>query len=641
MAREIASAERPQFAHKIELLLTLVGYAVGFGNIWRFPYLTYAYGGGAFLIPYVLSLLCLGLPLFMLELGLGQMTRQGTLGVWSHLGLPRFRGVGIAATMCTFFVTLYYNVIIAWTVYYLGRTIGSLATGGGLPWDAMGLDGAQPCPVSTVIVPAEMAGNPSLFDAATGLFNQSHAADFWCPAGGVPDASTVPPIGFVPLTTRARHCPGAAALHFWQDEVLQQSSGLTDFGGIHEGMLAAYTVAWLLTYFCIFNGVHTSGKVVYVTATLPYIALAAFFVRAVTLPNAGQGAKFFITPDFEHLRDGQVWIRAVTQIFYSLGVGFGSLVAFSSYNERSSNFVRDAVEVSLINCGTSIFAGFVVFPIMGYLAHELSQVNPCISSDDLSGLSSVGLSGTGLAFIAFPIAIARMPGGFFWALLFFVMLLSLGIDSQFAMIESIVTVCADAGLDKRLRRPVLAGIVCLVEFCIGLVFVTRGGIYWFRLFDNYSCLIALFFVAAMEAIGLTWSDANLWAAFKRRVTEWTGIRLGMAFLVSWKFVCPLLIIAVAALSLKSWDVMDARRSRPFPEGTGAFPVWSIWFGWAMALLPVLVALLSTLLPGASSAQWRGRPFEDHGSSTSEQGDGHAKKSEQAYEEEVGAGDATA
>merc|ERR1719221_2243932 len=125
-----AKDERPSYANKLELMLTLVGYAVGLGNIWRFPYLAYTYGGGAFLIPYIICLLCLGLPLFILELGIGQMLRQGSIGIWQKMGLRRWQGVGRGATVCTFFVSLYYNVILAWTIYYLGRTLSAAVVGG-------------------------------------------------------------------------------------------------------------------------------------------------------------------------------------------------------------------------------------------------------------------------------------------------------------------------------------------------------------------------------------------------------------------------------------------------------------------------------------------------------------------------------
>jgi len=604
--------QRMQYSNKLELLLTLVGYAVGLGNIWRFPYLAYSYGGGAFLIPYALSLLLLGLPLFMLELGLGQMFRQGTLGVWVKLGLARLRGVGAAATICTFLVSLYYNVILAWTIYYLGRTVGS-SFSGTLPWD----DEAEgfSCPESVLFPSVALASSGGAVDAATGTFNQAQRADFWCPQSGAPSAASEAPAGYVPVTVRPSSCPAIAAVRFWEEQALWQSSGLDDLGGFHGGMLLAYTAAWLLVYLCICKGIASSGKVVYVTATLPYVALVVFFFRAVTLPNAGRGVEFFLRPDFGLLLNGEVWLRAVTQIFYSLGVGFGSLIAFASYGKKDSDFILDAVKVSCINCGTSVFAGFVVFPILGFLAHELAEVNPCIAGDNLSDLSSIGLSGTGLAFIAFPIAISQMPGSFFWAILFFVMLLCLGIDSQFAMCESVVTVLRDAGVDRAIERrigyslpkPVFTAALCTISYLLGLVFVTRAGVYWFQLFDYYTCVVAMFFVTLLECFGLTWYNNATWQTFALRVKDWTGRHLGFPFLASWKYLCPLLLLLLLVLSFIKWDLMGAAESKPYPEGAGYLPGWSILLGWILGLLPVLGFVLMAVTPVKESMQADGDP----------------------------------
>mmetsp|Transcript_67028 Transcript_67028/g.216701 ORF Transcript_67028/g.216701 Transcript_67028/m.216701 type:complete len:403 (+) Transcript_67028:1-1209(+) len=339
----VSGQARAQYSNKLELMLSLVGYAVGFGNIWRFPYLVYAHGGGAFLVPYALSLLFLGLPLFILEMGLGQMFRQSALGVWNKMDLPRLRGVGAAATLCTFFITLYYNVIMAWTIYFLGRTFGAAFSRSGLPWGDLG----EQCPESLLIVRREAAQSPWIIDSRTGLFNVSHASDFWCPLSGLPRSASQVPDGFVAVFSRPSSCPGEAAVRFWQQEVLQQSSGMDELGGIHWGMFIAFTVAWLLVYLTIVNGIKTSGKVVYVTATLPYVALFAFLVRALTLDNASLGIQFLVAPDFSELARPYVWGRAATQIFYSLGVGFGTLIAFASYGERHSDYARDAVTAHL------------------------------------------------------------------------------------------------------------------------------------------------------------------------------------------------------------------------------------------------------------------------------------------------------
>mmetsp|Transcript_17095 Transcript_17095/g.48888 ORF Transcript_17095/g.48888 Transcript_17095/m.48888 type:complete len:615 (-) Transcript_17095:14-1858(-) len=602
---EAAPADRPVYASKVELLLSLVGYAVGLGNIWRFPYLVFTYGGSPFLIPYFVCLALLGLPLFILEMGLGQIYRQGSLGVWEKMGLPRFRGIGAASTIASFFVGLYYNVILAWTIYYLGRTILSIPSGV-LPWS----DQAEgyTCPPTVLFPKDTVAGKADLLDSVTGLFNPTYQTDFWCPAVGIPTAASIHevPSGFVMRTAAPTACPARAAAEFWSSQALQQSTGLDDLGGFNYGLLVSFVLAWLLVYLCVFKGIQSSGKVVYVTALLPYVILGIFFVRAITLPNAGAGVAFYLQPDFSKIFTREVWMRAANQIFYSLGVGFGSIIAFASYapGGRNGNFVKDATLVSFINCGTSFFGGFVVFPILGYLAHELSSVNPCIQANDLMDLTSIGMSGTGLAFIAFPIAISHMPGSYLWAVLFFVMIFCLGIDSQFAMVESVMTVLVDAKVAPSLSKPALAAVVCGLSFLIGLIFVTKGGIYWFTLFDYYSCLAVMFLVCLMECVGVTWADRSIFRSFAEQVKEATGWTFGAAWEALYAYVSPALLLVLVAACLSSADVMGARGSKPYPEGSGYLPVWSIYLGWALALAPVAAGAAVFALTPRGKGRWQ-------------------------------------
>jgi len=588
--------DRAKYDNHIELFLTLVGYAVGVGNVWRFPYLTYTYGGGAFLVPYLLALVLLGLPLFALELGLGQMLRKGTVGVWSELGLPRLRGVGIAATIATFFLSLYYNVILAWTVYYLGRIFVSLLSTQTLPWDDQ-MPGFT-CPTSTLLVRESLADSPYIIDAATGLFNASHTADFWCPEVGAPSAGTVVN-GYSPVTSTPTSCPAVAAVDFWERQVLWQSSGLDELGGMHPGLMAAHLVAWILVYICIFKGISSSGKVVYLTATLPYVALFAFLIRALTLPNAAVGIRFFLEPDLTILWNPTVWIRAAVQIFFSLGVGVGSLVAFGSFADERNDFIGDSFKVAAINSSTSFFAGFVVFPILGYLASEVASSNPCIESDNLADLAAIGLSGTGLAFIAFPIAVSQMPGGFLWAFVFFLMLLCLGIDSEFAMVESVVTVLEDAGYGKKMGRAKLAAVVCFVTYLIGFIFMTRSGLYWFELFDYYTCIVVFFAVTLLECCGLMWQDRSVWTTFLQLVVEQTGKPIPHFFFLMWRYVSPAFLMLLVIISVTSWDVMGAGESEPYPEGSGYYPGWSVWLGWFLGLIPIVMLVVVGFMPLAN------------------------------------------
>lgn len=103
--------------NKRQFLLSVVGYSVGLGNIWRFPYLCQNNGGGAFLIPFLIMVFLQGAPLLLIELGIGQRLRVGSLRCWNMIH-PSIGGIGIASTIVAFLVGLYYNVIITWCFFF-------------------------------------------------------------------------------------------------------------------------------------------------------------------------------------------------------------------------------------------------------------------------------------------------------------------------------------------------------------------------------------------------------------------------------------------------------------------------------------------------------------------------------------------
>lgn len=102
---------------KSDYLFTCIGYAVGLGNICRFPYLVYENGGGAFVISYIIMLLLVGIPMVFLETSLGQFSSRGPVKIWAFC--PIFRGTGLAQVLLMFYIGIYYNVIISYAIFFL------------------------------------------------------------------------------------------------------------------------------------------------------------------------------------------------------------------------------------------------------------------------------------------------------------------------------------------------------------------------------------------------------------------------------------------------------------------------------------------------------------------------------------------
>ncbi|XP_033036457.1 sodium-dependent proline transporter isoform X2 [Trachypithecus francoisi] len=290
-------------------------------------------------------------------------------------------------------------------------------------------------------------------------------------------------------------CTVSPSEEYWSRYVLhiQGSQGIGSPGEIRWNLCLCLLLAWVIVFLCILKGVKSSGKVVYFTATFPYLILLMLLVRGVTLPGAWKGIQFYLTPQFHHLLSSKVWIEAALQIFYSLGVGFGGLLTFASYNTFHQNIYRDTFIVTLGNAITSILAGFAIFSVLGYMSQELGVP-----------VDQVAKAGPGLAFVVYPQAMTMLPLSPFWSFLFFFMLLTLGLDSQFAFLETIVTAVTDEfPYYLRPKKVVFSGLICVAMYLMGLILTTDGGMYWLVLLDDYSASFGLMVVVITTCLAVT------------------------------------------------------------------------------------------------------------------------------------------
>jgi solute carrier family 6 noradrenalin transporter-like protein 2 len=215
------------------------------------------------------------------------------------------------------------------------------------------------------------------------------------------------------------------ASEFFVKELSQidQSSGLEDMGYLRPELVFCTMIVYVLHYFSLFRGLETSGKVVWVTATAPYMILSILLVRGLFLPGASMGIEYYLSPRLEKLADPQVWIDAAGQVFYSIGVGFGVHLTYASFNSHDNNCYRDCLMTSAVNALTSVYSGLVVFVYLGYMATNLGI--------EIDKVASEGYS---LVFEVYPEALTTLPFARFWSILFFIMLLTLGIDSAVSTI---------------------------------------------------------------------------------------------------------------------------------------------------------------------------------------------------------------
>ncbi|CAL8126748.1 unnamed protein product [Orchesella dallaii] len=497
--------DRMQWNNQWEFLMSCISMSVGLGNVWRFPVTAYENGGGAFLIPYLVVLIVIGRPIYFLELTLGQFSGYSQIKCWKCA--PFFKGVGYGSMIATMAVLTYYVSIMALTVYYFIVSFQKT-----LPW--------------------------SLCDEA------------WAGVGNCDinaTTQTVPEMYFL-------------------KEVIKEAADIQNGVGTPDWKLSICLVfSWVLIFGSLIRGVESSGKVAYFTAIFPYFVMIILLVRGLTLKGAWKGIEYFVKPDWSKLLEPGVWYAAVSQCFFSLNTGFGSIIMFSSYNKFDHSIYRDAWIVSFMDTFTSLLAGFTIFAVLGSLAEETNQ-----------DVSEVVKAGAGLAFVSYPDAIAKfdwVPQLF--SVLFFLMLFTLGLGSSVSDAGAIITIFCDR-FPKLVRWHVTL-VVCFIGCAVGIVYTTPGGQFIVDLVDFFGGSFVIYTTSVLEVIGIAWIYGVY--NYLDDIEFMLNIRLGYYWKICWGLIIPIFLTIILVYSLVD-DISPSHNDIPYP-------VIALVFGWALAAIALL------------------------------------------------------
>lgn len=482
---------RERWAWRGAFVVAAIGSAVGLGNIWRFPYVVYNSGGGAFLIPFLVALVTAGIPLMMLEFTLGKRFAGAAPLAMKRAGRS-FEFVGWWAVFAGFGIITYYAAILAWSLRYL--------------WGAFTLEWGA--------------------DAGTYLYDRV--------------------LQLMPVLNA-----GAYGSLF----------------GISTPLIAGFILSWLAIFFIVYSGVKGVGKVVMITMPLPFILIIILMIRGITLPGAAAGLNFYLKPNFAALANYQVWLAAYGQVFFSLSLAMGILIAYASYLPKDADISNNSLMTTSMDALTAFVAGIAVFSTTGYMAAQLGvPVQDAVAS------------GPGLAFVAFPEAINMMPfAPALIGVIFFITIFTLGIDSAFSLTEGVVA----AIMDKfNMSRKVTSILISGLAFLVGLVFISRGGLLWLDQVDYFLNNFVLVLVGLLTCLVIGWG----YGAHKIRdhINEVSEIKIGIWFDVCIKFITPIILIILLALNLRE------RILSPY-EGYPAF--MQIIGGWGMLAVIIILGIV--------------------------------------------------
>ncbi|XP_039962147.1 sodium-dependent nutrient amino acid transporter 1-like isoform X1 [Bactrocera tryoni] len=515
--------DRENWSGKLDFLMSCISVSVGLGNIWRFPFIAYENGGGVFLVPYIIVLFLIGKPMYYMEALLGQFASKSSVKMWS--ACPIFMGVGIGQAIATFAVLTYYSALIAVTIYYFIASFQSP-----LPW--------------------------------------AYCREEWlnCVGSSLSNSENV---------SSSEKLQSSSELYF-SNTVLRELDDISEGIGIPSWrLILTLLLSWIVTYLILIKGMRSLGKVAYFLAIFPYVILITLLIRAVTLEGSVDGIIYFLKPEWDKLLNMKVWKEAVVQCFFSLAVCFGPIVAFSSHNQFRYKVYRDAMIVTTLDTITSLVAGITIFGILGNLALNLNAPN----------ISEVVRSGTGLAFISYPDAIAKfnfVPQLF--AVLFFFMLFVLGIGTLAALQSALVTIICD---QFKLKRFWLVSLITtIIEFGISILYVTPGGQWILNLVDYFAGTYIVFSLAVFEIIGITWFYGL--RNFCDDVEFMTNRKVSIYWRLCWGIITPLLLAVIFIYSLAVMEPLTyAGWSYPSSAeivgwillllGFLQFPLWGIWY----------------------------------------------------------------
>jgi NSS family neurotransmitter:Na+ symporter len=499
---------REQWKSQLGFLLAAVGSAVGLGNIWRFSYQAYEYGGGAFLVPYVVALVTCGIPLLVLEFAMGhERTGSAPLAFAKIHRRAEFFGWW-PVTFVMFGIVLYYSIIIGWCLNYCLFSAG-------LAW------------------------------------------------GDDPN-------------------------NFFFKEFLRLSSSPMEIGGINTNILVSVAVIWFLNWLIVFRGVGKGIELANkIFMPLLFFLTVVLIIYALTLDGAKEGVVAYLKPDFHKISGIKVWIDAYSQIFFSLSLGFGIMIAYASYLPEDADLSRNAVMTGLMDSIFAMVAGLGVFAVLGFMAKAKGLA-----------ISEVVTESIGLAFVAYPQALAIMPGGKIFGMIFFFSLVVAGLSSSISILEAFTA----AILDKfGLARQFVVTAVCGIGFLGSMIFTTHAGLLWLDIVDHFITHYGLVVVGIVECILGAWIfDIG---RLRSHINRTGSIKMPRAWEPAIRYFVPAILIIMLA-----GDLM-AEMKAPY----GGYPwlaICAIGLNWLV--FTIILAALFTKMPWRYEYMLHSRDEENDG-----------------------------
>ena len=435
-----------------EFILISAGCSIGLGDVWRFPYITGQYGGGIFVLIYLICIVALGLPIMTMELAVGRASQKSiatSFNVMERKG-QKWHLMGYAGIVGNYLLMMFYTTIAGWMLAYFYKFI--IGQFNGLNTQQIGqVFGAL------IANPIEM----TIWMMITTVF-----------------------------------CFGVCSL------------------GLQKGV----------------------EKVTKVMMVLLLMIIVLLAVKSMTLPNAGEGLSFYLLPDFGRMQENGIWetiFAAMSQAFFTLSLGIGSMAIFGSYIGKERNLFGESMNIASLDTAISLIAGLIIFPACFAFGVDPSE-------------------GPGLVFVTLPNIFNSMGGGRIWGSLFFIFMTFAAYSTVIAVFENIISFGMDLWGWSRKKAStintillIVLSIPCILGFNVLSGFQPLGKgtmildledfILSYNLLPLGSLIYLLFCVTRYG-----WGFDN----YLKEVNTGVGMKLPRAFKGYFQWVLPVIILVV-------------------------------------------------------------------------------------------------
>lgn len=354
---------------------------------------------------------------------------------------------------------------------------------------------------------------------------------------------------------------------FFAEDILQLTDGIDERGTFQWALFISVLGGLLVTAYALRKGVKSLSPIIKVTATLPFVFLVIIIVRGVTLPGAEAGLVQFLVPKWHLLLDIKLWQAAISQAFFSVGVALGYFIVAASHREQNAEIPASSLWILVGNFSVSFLSGLAVFSVLGFMAHAKGVP-----------LESAATGGPMLVFSVFPTAISMMPSAkVFFAVLLFLTMISLAIDSIFGLME------ATAGAWNELRQKSnsfqTVVILTVLTAITTVPFLFGSGLYRLDITDHFIVSYVPLMVGAFSVIFVL---KHIGAERLRTLINQTSgnVRIPRVFNIA-LYVIPVFLICLTLANLVN----------EFRQAYGGYPFNQILLYGVMPVVFIVVGAL--------------------------------------------------